>query len=182
MAKDKAAKVKRYSIVNALIAGGICGAVALFIGYLIDEGIIKHQFDLLFAYGAVGVVLALLNFKPLSKLAIILLPPVYAISGFGIVAGAILMGYLGWEKDSVGDLTGLIVENVPFFFFATILFNWYSSLAGKKSFTIYAIFATTTVVVSLLIFKDQYPIWMVQGVYLGIGAFLFSLLHLKQPL
>lgn len=181
MAKEKTT-VKRYTMTNALITGIACGALALIIGYLIETKVIKHQFDVLFAYGAVGILITLLNFKPLSKLAIFLLPPVYAFSGFGIVAGALLMAYLGWEKNQVGDTLGLVVENVPFFIFASILYNWYSSLAGKTSFSIYAIFAVTTVVVSMLIFKDQYPIWMIQGCYLGIGAFLFSLLHLRQPL
>lgn len=173
---------KYYSIVNACIVGLVCGILALLIGYLITEGTIKHRFDVLFPYAAVGIMISLLNFKPLSKLAIILLPPVYALSGFGIVLGPILMVYLGWEKEQVSDTMALIIENVPFFIVASVLYNWYSSLAGKKKFLVYAVFATTTVVVSMLIFGDKYPTWIIQGSYLGFGAFLFSLLHLKQPI
>lgn len=181
MAKEST-PVKYYNIVNASIVGVVCGALALLIGYLIHEETIKHQFAPLFPYAAVGIMISLLNFKPLSKLAIILLPPVYALSGFGIVLGPLLMLYLGWEKESVSDSMALIIENVPFFILASILYNWYSSLAGKKKFLVYAVFATTTVVVSMLIFGDKYPTWMIQGCYLGFGAFLFSLLHLKQPI
>ena len=104
------------------------------------------------------------------------------MSGFGIVAGAMLMHRLGWNNNNVSEGTALIIENVPFLIFATILFNWYSTLAGKKSFIIYATFATLTVVVSMLIYKDHFPIYLIEGVYLGAGAFLFSLLHLKHPL
>ncbi|WMX16072.1 hypothetical protein [Aureispira sp. CCB-E] len=181
MAKETS-PTRHYSIVNAIVVGLVCGTLALLIGYLIYEGKIKHDFDVLFPYAAVGVMISLLNFKPLSKLALILLPPVYALSGFGIVLGPILMAYLGWEKDSVSDALALIIENVPFFIVASILYNWYSSLAGKKKFLVYAAFATTTVVVSMLIFGDKYPVWIVQGCYLGWGAFLFSLLHLKHPI
>lgn len=181
MAKETT-PAKYYSIVNASIVGIVCATIALGIGYLIQEGTIKHEFDVLFPYTAVGITISLLNFKPLSKLAIFLLPPVYALSGFGIVLGPLLMAYLGWEKDSVSDSMALIIENVPFFMVASILYNWYSSLAGKKKFLVYAVFATTTVVVSMLIFGDKYPTWMIQGCYLGFGAFLFSLLHLKQPI
>ena len=182
MTKKSKEKVKRYSFVNALVAGFACGSVAMLIGYLIEEQKINHDFEGLFSYAAVGLVISIINFKPLSKLSVILLPPVYAMSGFGIVAGAMLMHRLGWNNNNVSDVTALIVENVPFFIFATILFNWYSSLAGKKSFIIYATFATMTVVVSMLIFKDHFQIYLIEGLYLGAGAFLFSLLHLKQPL
>lgn len=181
MAKETT-PARYYNIVNASIVGVVCGTLALLVGYLIHEGTIKHEFSILFPYAVVGIMISLLNFKPLSKLAIILLPPVYALSGFGIVLGPILMSYLGWEKDSVSDAMALVIENVPFFIVSTILYNWYSSLAGKKKFLVYAVFATTTVVVSMLIFGDKYPTWMIQGCYLGFGAFLFSLLHLKQPL
>jgi hypothetical protein len=181
MAKETTS-TRYYSIVNAGIVGIVCGTVALLIGYLIEEGTVKHQFDILFPYAAVGIMISLLNFKPLSKLAIILLPPVYALSGFGIFLGPILMHNLGWEKENVSDTMALIIENVPFFIVASMLYNWYASLAGKKKFLVYAVFATTTVVVSMLIFGDKYPTWMIQGAYLGFGAFLFSLLHLKQPI
>jgi len=181
MAKETT-PAKYYSIVNASIVGILCGTLALLVGYLINEGTIKHQFDVLFPYAVVGIMISLLNFKPLSKLAIFLLPPIYALSGFGIVLGPILMAYLGWERDSVSDTLALVIENVPFFMVASILYSWYSSLAGKKKFLVYAVFATTTVVVSMLIFGDKYPIWIIQGSYLGLGAFLFSLLHLKQPI
>jgi hypothetical protein len=173
---------KFYSIVNAFIVGVVCATVALLIGFLIHEGTIKHEFDVLFPYAAVGIMISLLNFKPLSKLAIILLPPIYAVSGFGIVLGPLLMAYLGWEKDSVSDSMALVIENVPFFIVASILYSWYSAMAGKKKFLVYAVFATTTVVVSMLIFGDKYPTWIIQGSYLGFGAFLFSLLHLKHPM
>jgi len=183
MAKEENAKKnKQYGLIHALITGILCGLVALGIGLLIDEGTIKHEFSLLFPYAAVGVTISIMNFKPLSKLAIVLLPPVYAFSGFGLVAGVFVMSYFGLEKTQLGDNLSILVENVPFFIFATILYNWYSALAGEKSFIIYAIFATMAVVVSMLLFKDQYPIWMIQGSYLGISAFLFSLLHLKKPL
>lgn len=172
----------RYSIFRAAFVGLICASLALLIGYLIHKGTIKHSFDVLFPYAAVGLMISLLNFKPLSKLSLFLLPPVYALSGFGIVAGPLLMAYLGWEKESMSDGMALIVENVPFFIISSMLYNWYSSLAGQKKFLVYALFATITVVVSMLIFGDKYPIWMIQGCYLGTGAFLFSLLHLKQPL
>ncbi len=181
MAKETT-PARYYSIVNACIVGLVCATVALFIGFLIHEGTIKHEFDVLFPYAGVGIMISLLNFKPLSKLAIILLPPVYALSGFGIMLGPILMYKLNWEKEQVSDTMALIIENVPFFIVASILYNWYSSLAGKKKFLVYAVFATTTVVVSMLIFGDKYPMWIVQGCYLGFGAFLFSLLHLKQPI
>ena len=181
MAKETT-PARYYNIVNASIVGVVCGTLALLVGYLIHAGTIKHEFSILFPYAVVGIMISLLNFKPLSKLAIILLPPVYTLSGFGIVLGPMLMSYLGWEKASVSDTMALVVENVPFFIVSTILYNWYSSLAGKKKFLVYAVFATTTVVVSMLIFGDKYPIWMTQGCYLGFGAFLFSLLHLKQPI
>ena len=179
---EKNTETKRYTIVNAAITGLVCAVVGLFVGYLIDAGTIKHDFATLFPYAAVGVTITLLNFKPLSKMAIFLLPPVYALSGFGIAAGPLLMYQLGWEREDVSEFLALIVENVPFFIFATILYNWYSSLAREKSFMVYAIFATVTVVVSLLIFKDGNTKWIMEGCYLGIGAFLFSLLHRKRPL
>ncbi|BDS13257.1 hypothetical protein [Aureispira anguillae] len=181
MAKENS-PTKKYTLMNALIVGLVCGIIALSIGYLIETERLKHSFDVLFPYAAVGIFISILNFKPLSKLALLLLPPVYALSGFGIVAGPLVMAYLGWEKESMSDAMAMLVENVPFFIISSMLYNWYSSLAGKKKFMVYALFATTTVVVSLLIFGDKYPIWIIQGCYLGIGAFLFSLLHLKQPI
>ena len=69
MAKETT-PAKYYSIVNASIVGIVCGTLALGIGYLIQEGTIKHEFDVLFPYAAVGIMISLLNFKPLSKLAI----------------------------------------------------------------------------------------------------------------
>lgn len=183
MAKEeKASKNKKYGLINALVTGILCGLVAVGIGLLILDGTIKHEFSLLLPYAAVGVTISIMNFKPLSKLAIILLPPIYAFSGFGLVAGVFVMQYFGFEKTQLGENLSIVVENVPFFIFASILYSWYSALAGQKSFIIYSLFATMTVVVSMLIFKDQYPLWMIQGAYLGIGAFLFSLLHLKKPL
>lgn len=181
MAKENA-PIKKYTIINAALVGLVCGALGLFIEHLIFIGTIKHDFAGLFSFAVVGIAITILNFKPLSKLAIFLLPPAYALSGFSLVAGALFMASRGWRKEDCSDFVILIVQNVPFFIIMSMLYNWYSSLAGKKSFIVYALFATTTVVVSMLIFGDKYPTWLIQGIYLGIGAFLFSLLHLKQPI
>lgn len=181
MAKESTT-IKRYTIINAAIVGLVCGALGLFIEHLVYIETIKHDFAGFFSFAAVGIAITLLNFKPLSKLAIFLLPPVYALSAFSLVAGAIFMASRGWRKEDCSDFVILIVQNVPFFVIMSMLYNWYSSLAGKKSFIVYALFATTTVVVSMLIFGDKYPHWCIQGAYLGIGAFLLSLLHLKHPI
>lgn len=174
--------LRHYTIFHALLVGLVCGAAALGIGFLIAQGKIKHNFDVLFPHAAVGILITILNFKPLSKLAIFLLPPMFALSGFGLVAGALAMSYFGWRSEDVGDGMQLLVENVPFFIVATILYNWYASLAKDKSFLIYATYGIITVVVSMLLFGGKYPEWQVQGAYLGISAFLFSLLHLKRAL
>ena len=179
MAKKTEERAK-YSIFNALISGVICGSIALCIGFLIKEETIDHNFEGLFAYIAVGIILTILNFKHLSKLAIVVLPPAYGFSGFGIVAGAILMHKLGLDKNNVSENLAILIENIPFLIFATFLFNWYCSLAGKKSIIIYAIFAIMSVVISMLIFKNSYEQYLLEGIYLGLGAFLFSLLHLRQ--
>lgn len=171
---------KSYSPLQAILVGICCGATALLIGNLIAEGTIKHDFDVLFPYIAVGVLLSILNFRALSKISIILLPPVYAMSGFGIVTGPLIMAYLGWERSSMNPTMILVVEQLPFLLFSTVLFNWYCSLANQKSSVLYILFAVATVVTSMLIFGDKYEIWMVQGAYLGLSALLMSLLHVGK--
>lgn len=170
----------QYGLINAIITGLISGLAALALGYLIEEKYLNHQFDLIFPYAAVGVIISILNFKKLSKIAVFVLPFIYSFCSFGLVGGALLMAYFGWEKENVNDSLIFVIENLPFVVLATFLYSWYSAMAGKKSFLIYAIFATTTVVVSMLIFDDKYEPWLIQGAYLGIGAFLFSLLHVQK--
>lgn len=180
--QKNAPPIKRYSIFRALLVGIICGSIGLGISYAIEIKIINNTWEFLFAPTAVGIVITLLNFKPLSKLAIVLLPPTYALSGFGIVAGPLLMAYLGFEKNQLSTMVGMLVETVPFFIIASMLYRWYSSLANQKSFVVYLVYGVTTVVVSLLLFDDQYPTWLLYGSYLGFSAFLFSLLHLNHLL
>ncbi|MCH2022982.1 MAG: hypothetical protein MK207_10940 [Saprospiraceae bacterium] len=169
----------RYSIFNALISGVICGFIAFLIGFLITEEIINHNFESLLPYISIGIILSILNFKHLSKLAFILLPPAYGISGFGIVAGPIFMYKMGIDKNNISENLAILIENIPFLIFATFLFNWYSALAGKKSFIIYAVFAISSVMISILIFKNCYEQYILEAIYLGLGAFFFSLLHVR---
>ena len=189
MAKDPTVKtskakrsLRRYTIFHALLVGIVCFVVAAAIGQGIEAGYLKHSFDVLFASAAVGIVITILNFKPLSKLAVVLLPPVYALSGFAVVAGPLVMAQLGIDKASLGDSLSIVVENVPFFLIYSILYRWYSGLARERSFILYMLYAVFTVVISLLIFGDRYPLWLLQSVHLGGGAFLFSLLHLNRVL
>ena len=174
--------LRRYSIIRALFVGIVCFGVAVAISFAIAKGHIKHSFDILFAPAAVGIAITLLNFKPLSKLAIVLLPPAYALSGFAIVAGPLLMSYFGMDKDSLSDSVGILVENLPFFIIHSMLYRWYSGLARDKSGIVYLVYAVFTVVISLLIFGERYDYWLLQSVHLGGGAFLFSLLHLRRVL
>ncbi|MGH1335898.1 MAG: hypothetical protein ACRBFS_07200 [Aureispira sp.] len=180
--QSTASAVKRYSIIRALLVGIIAGLIALGIGYAIDTEIINNTWEFLFAPAAVGIALTVLNFKPLSKFAIFVLPPVYALSGFGMVAGPLLMAYLGFNKSEFSPMLSMLVETVPFFIIASMLYRWYSSLANQKSFILYLLYGVTTVVVSMLLFDDKYPTWLLYGAYLGFCAFLFSLLHLNRPL
>lgn len=180
--KTTADPIKRYSIIRAWMTGMICSLVAFAVGYGIDAEIINSRWGILFAPAAVGITITILNIKPLSNLAIVLLPPVYALSGFAMVAGPLLMAYFDFEKENMSPMLGTLVETVPFFIIASMLYRWYSSLAHQKSFLIYAVYGVTTVVVSFLIFDDKYPTWMIQGAYLGFSAFLFSLLHLNRPM
>lgn len=180
--KSTAPPVKRYSIIRAWLVGIICGLVALAIGYAVETEIINNTWEFLFAPAAVGILMTILNFKPLSKLSLVLLPPMYALSGFGMVVGPLFMAYLGFEKSSFGSTIGMLIETVPFFIVASMLYRWYSGLANQKSAIIYLIYGVTSVVVSMLLFNDNYPAWMIYGGYLGFGSFLFSLLHLNRPL
>lgn len=180
--QSTAAPVKRYSILRAWVVGMACSIVAFGVGYAIHEKIIDSTWEFMFAPAAVGIVITLLNIKPLSNLAILLLPPAYALSGFGLFLGPILMSYLGLEKEQMSDMVGMLVETVPFFIVASMLYRWYSGLAHQKSFLVYLVYGVTSVVVSLLLFADNYPAWLLHGAYLGFSAFLFSLLHLNRPL
>lgn len=180
--QSTAPPVKRYSIIRAFLVGIICGLTALGINYAIEAEIINNTWEFLFAPAAIGILLTILNFKPLSKLALFVLPPIYALSGFGLFAGPLLMNALGFEKSSFSPMLSMLVETVPFFIVASILYRWYSSLANQKSFILYLVYGVTTVVVSLLLFDDRYPTWLLYGSYLGFSAFLFSLLHLNRPL
>jgi hypothetical protein len=180
--KSEAAPIKRYSIIRAWMTGMICGIVALAVGYALEAEMLNSRWDFLFAPAVVGIVLTLLNLKPLSNLALILLPPVFALSGFALVAGPLAMAYLGFDKASLSDGLGILVETVPFFIIKSMLYRWYSSLASQKSVIIYLVFGVTTVVTSLLLFADKYEFWLVYGGYLGFIALLFSLLHLNRPL
>ena len=90
MAKETT-PARYYNIVNACIVGAVCGTLALLVGYLIHAGTIKHEFSILFPYAVVGIMISLLNFKPLSKLAIILLPP-ESLMGFMGTCSCLVVG------------------------------------------------------------------------------------------
>lgn len=181
--KSKADRpLRRYTIFHALLVGMACFGIAVLIGQAIEGEHIKHAFDILFAPAAVGVTITVLNFKPLSKLSVVLLPPGYALTGFAIFAGPLLLTYLGMNKESLGDTIGMVIETVPFFLIHSLLYRWYSGLARQQSSMLYLLYAVFTVVISFLIFGDRYPLWLLNSVHLGGGAFLFSLLHLKRVL
>lgn len=179
--KSKADRpLRRYTIFHALFVGVACFGIAVLVGQAIEGGHIKHSFDILFAPAAVGIAITVLNFKPLSKLSIILLPPAYALTGFAVFAGPLLLTYLGMDKASLGDTVGMAVETVPFFLIHSLLYRWYSGFARNQSSILYLLYAVFTVVISLLIFGDRYPLWLLHSIHLGGGALLFSLLHLKR--
>lgn len=174
--------LRHYTIFRALLVGLICFAIAWGIGQAIEGNYIKHSFDIIFAPAAVGIAITLLNFKPLSKLSIVLLPPMYALSGLAVFAGPLLMAYFGFEKEDLSDSFAILVENVPYFLVMSILYRWYSMLARNQSTIVYLVYAVFTVVISLLIFGDRYPLSLLQSIQFGGGAFLFSTLHLKRVL
>lgn len=181
--KSKADRpLRRYTILHALLVGLACFGIAALVGQAIEGGYIKHSFDILFAPAAVGMAITILNFKPLSKFSIVLLPPAYAMTGFAVFAGPLLLTYFNLDKERLGATIGMAVETVPFFILHSMLYRWYSSLARNKSSILYLLYAVFTVVVSFLIFGDHYPLWLLNSIHLGVGAFLFSLLHLKRVL
>lgn len=177
MGVNKSDSVKKYTYFNALLVGIVSGGLALGINFLIAENKINHQFEALFAPVAVGVILSIFNFKPLSKLSIFLLPPVYALLGFAPVLGPFLISSIGFDANSMGSTMGLLVQAVPFFLSASFVYKWYVGLAGKKSFISYTLFSIVTVVVGFLLFKDGLEFELIMSSYLGISAFLLSRIH-----
>ncbi len=177
MAKSEKRKLKKYTYFTALLAGTVCGAVALAINYLIALEKLNHEYEALFAPISVGILLCIFNFKPLSKLSLVLLPPVFALLGFAPILGVFALSSLGFNANNMSGFLGLIVQTVPFLMVASFLYRWYAGLAGRKSFISYALLSTITVVTGLLLFKDGFSFELVMSGYLGLTAFLLSRIH-----
>ena len=177
MAKKETKALKKYTYFHALMAGIVCGGLAFIINYLILQKTINHEFEALFAPVSVGVLLCLFNFKPLSKLSIFLLPPVFGVLAIAPVLGVFLLSSIGFDASSMSGTLALLVQSVPFLLVASFLYKWYAGLAGKKSFVSYALLSITTVVVGFLLFKDGFQFELVMSGYLGATAFLLSRLH-----
>ncbi len=175
--KENTAAIKKYTYGRVLVAGLICGLAALGINYMILQGVLKHDYDWAFAPVLVGFLLAILNFKPLSKLSIVLLPPAFLLLAIAPIVGIAIAGYFGQEASSFSTKVQLFIQIFPFLVVTSIVYNWYASLAGKKSFLTYALVGITAVLAGFVLFREGFSYELVMAAYLGVLAMLFSKLH-----
>ncbi len=171
---------KKYSIINLLITVGLCTASVFILGYMQEQEIFAkgHKFTPFIVPAAAGLTMALGNVRKLSKLALLFLPLVFALSLVVAFAGVIFAG--GAElKQGDSNIIDLVINQVPFFFASYALYKGYTMMAGKKSFIIFALHAAMTVMLSFLIFRQgqDYGLTLLQTAYYGATALLFSLLH-----
>lgn len=171
---------KKYSIINLLITVGLCTLIAFVLGYMQEQEIFAkgHRFTPFIVPAGVGLAMVLGNSRKLSKLAILFLPIVFALSIVVAFAGVIFAG--GAElKQGDSNIIDLVVNQVPFFFASYVLYKSYTMMAGKQSFIIFALHAVLTIMLSFLIFRqiNEYGLTLLQTAYYGATAALFSLLH-----
>lgn len=173
--EDKA--VKKYTYFRVLLIGLISGVVALGINYLILQEHINHEYEVLFAPVAVSILLCIFNFKPLSKLSIILLPPAFVLLAIAPILGVAVASNFGLDANTFGENGSLIIQSLPFVIIGSIVFKWYAALAKQQSATAYALFVIMTVVVSFLLFRDGFSYELVMAGYLAGTSLFFSKLH-----
>jgi len=175
MGEDR--KIVKYTYFKALINAVICTAAALGVNYLIMLEVVTHDFEALFAPVLVGVLLAILNFSVLSKLSIILLPPVFGVLGIAPVLGVFGLAQLGFEAKDLGEMLSVFVQTFPVLVVASFLYRWYAGLASSRSTITYFLIAIGSVVFGLLVFKDNFPFELSMAAYLGYIALLLNRLH-----
>lgn len=175
---SKEAKViKKYTYFRVILIGIICGLVALGINYLILQEHLNHAYEALFAPVAVSVLLCIFNFKPLSKLSIILLPPAFVLLAIAPILGVAVASNFGFDTNTFGVNGSLIIQSLPFVIVSSIVFKWYAALAKQQSATAYTLFVIMTVIVSFLLFRDGFSYELVMAGYLGGTSLFFSKLH-----
>lgn len=171
---------KKYSIINLLITVGFCTVVAFVLGYMQEQEFFAkgHKFTPFIVPAGVGLAMALGNTKKLSKLAIVFLPIVFALSIVVAFAGVIFAGGSGLQQGD-SNIMDLVVNQVPFFFASYALYKGYTMMADKESFLVFALHAMLTIMLSFLIFRQgqDYGLTLIQTAYYGATAALFSLLH-----
>jgi hypothetical protein len=169
--------IKKYSYFRVLLVAIVCGVAALGVNYLILQEHINHTYEASFAPVVVSVLLCIFNFKPLSKLSIILLPPAFVLLVISPVFGVAAASKFGVNADTFGGNVSLLIQSVPFVLVASLVFKWYAGLAKQQSGIVYSLFMIVTVIVSFLLFKDGFSYELVMAGYLGVASLCFSKLH-----
>ncbi len=136
----------------------------------------------LFVPAMVGLVLAILNFKLLRRIAIILLPLWFA-SAVAIEFAGIFLAHMfnnGFEERITGVL-GLLLEYLPAAIAGHWLYSGYTRFARRYSIIIYLLVVLLSILVAFLVYSD-FDIYMLQGIYLTVVSSLLSYLHMGHTL
>lgn len=162
-------------VVAVLILTGI-------LSYLEGSGTINFKMAeaKLIVPAAVGLLMAIFNWRFLVKIAIIIMPIWFAAAMAIYFAGVALvrLADLQFEQESYAWLA-IVIQYLPPAIAGHWLYSGYSRMSKSISIPAYFIAVASSVSVAFFLYAD-YDIYLLQTVYLTVVCFALNLMHLNR--
>ncbi|WCL81871.1 hypothetical protein PPO43_02005 [Saprospira sp. CCB-QB6] len=175
-----AGSLRIYSWAHWAISSALLMAILLFVAYLQLEEILflKGELLQLSLPAFTGIYLTLANWNFIKKWALILLPIWLAVAlaiGLLGILGATL--FLSEVEPGEYWWIDFLVQILPALLSGHWLYNGYSQMSRRGSWTVYLLLLFWCVLGSLLFFSDTINFFILQAIYLsGLGSIL-QLIH-----
>lgn len=181
--------VKREEVVfgwrHLLIRASIVAIIASLLSYLQAIELINVSSGIeakLLVPATAGLALAIVNFKLLQRLAILLLPLWFAAAVAIEVGGVFLVAMVnnGFEQ-YMNPVLDIIVQYLPAAISGHWLYSGYSRFARSTSILVYWLTVSLSIFIAFLLYTD-YNLYLLEAIYLSLSAFLLSYMHMGRTI